>query len=86
MLSFAETTPSVIVSVNNIKGTCPNQNCYYSVDDSTAPTIMSASFSDPSLSLTLTQGTATYTQDQLVVSIAGQVCNITSFTTTSVVC
>ena len=27
MLSFAENISSVIVTVNNIKSTCPNQNC-----------------------------------------------------------
>jgi len=85
MLSFAENISSVIVTVNNIKSTCPNQNCLYSINDTNVPKIMSYTFTDPQLVITLSANTLV-NSTSVSVTLDGVTCIPTTVTNTSITC
>jgi len=85
MLSFAENVSSVVVTVNKIKSSCPNQNCLYKINDTNVPIIMSYTFTDPQLVITLAANTLV-NSTSVSVSIDNVPCVLGTVTSTSITC
>ena len=77
-LFTADTTPQITLTSNGIRGNCPGFNCGYTLQTANLPEISAASFSAPTLTLTVANADA-YGVADLQVFLGNTECQVQSF-------